>query len=175
MAVATGTTSYVGLSLSCGLVGVGAGLVLVPTVVGVQEAVTWDRRGVATSTLLFTQKLGGALGVVGFGALVNAVLVARIAALPPDLAGQLPASLGEIDERLRAGHDPALRAFLLEGLEHAAQYVFGGIALLGLIALLLTLVLSHRGEAPRSTESKQQAASSSNGRHRTGRRQPVTG
>ena len=49
------------------------GLVATPTLISAQSSVSWDERGVVTSTNLFARSIGSALGVAVFGAVANAV------------------------------------------------------------------------------------------------------
>jgi Na+/melibiose symporter-like transporter len=65
------SASLIVILACCAALGVGTGLVMPSTMIGVQQAVDWERRGVATSTVLFAQALGGALGTALFGALSN--------------------------------------------------------------------------------------------------------
>jgi MFS family permease len=54
-----------------GVVGLGLGLMFNPTIVAVQDAVGWQRRGVVTGTAMFSRAIGSSLGVAVFGAIVN--------------------------------------------------------------------------------------------------------
>ena len=47
-----------------------------PCLLGVQNAVPWRRRGVATSSVQFFRNIGGAISVAALGALLNARLQA---------------------------------------------------------------------------------------------------
>lgn len=58
---------------SCFVVGLGLGLVATPTLISAQSSVSWNERGVVTSTNMFARSIGSALGVAVFGAVGNAV------------------------------------------------------------------------------------------------------
>jgi EmrB/QacA subfamily drug resistance transporter len=69
------------------LVGLGLGFVSTSYVVSVQNAVSWARRGVATSSVMFFRTVGGALGVAVMGAVLNAALRERYSATVDRIAG----------------------------------------------------------------------------------------
>jgi MFS family permease len=62
------------------LIGIGMGLTLNPTLVAAQSAVTWSRRGIATSLVQFARSLGSAVGVTALGGVL-------ITAMGPNAAG----------------------------------------------------------------------------------------
>jgi MFS family permease len=55
------------------VVGLGLGLVATPTLISAQSSVSWNERGVVTSSNMFARSIGSALGVAVFGAVANAV------------------------------------------------------------------------------------------------------
>lgn len=63
----------VALVASCFIVGLGLGLVATPTLIAAQSSVSWNERGVVTSTNMFARSIGSALGVAVFGAVANAI------------------------------------------------------------------------------------------------------
>ncbi len=67
------TPNVVLVAASCFVVGLGLGLVATPTLISAQSSVSWNERGVVTSTNLFARSIGSALGVAVFGAVANAV------------------------------------------------------------------------------------------------------
>jgi EmrB/QacA subfamily drug resistance transporter len=62
------------LALPSFVMGIGFGYVASPGVVVAQSSVSWEHRGVATSTNMFARSLGSAVGVAVFGAIVNSRL-----------------------------------------------------------------------------------------------------
>ena len=54
------------------ITGLGLGFLSMPYMLGVQNAVPWSRRGVATSSVQFFRNIGGAIAVAALGALLNA-------------------------------------------------------------------------------------------------------
>lgn len=114
LAGADAETTRSGLFLPMLLFGLGMGFTSTPYLIGVQSAVPWKLRGVATSTVQFFRTMGGAVAVAALGALFNARLHATVgpgtdanAALEPTLRQRLPAATLA---RLEAG--------MLDGLQH---------------------------------------------------------
>jgi len=64
------------------IIGLGFGPASLCTILGVQNAVPWGRRGVATGAVLFFRTMGGALGVGLLGASLGVELSSRLAATP---------------------------------------------------------------------------------------------
>lgn len=94
------TASPLLLPAAVGVLGVGLGLLSTPSLVAVQTAVPWQRRGVATSSQQFFRTIGGAIAVAAFGALLNTRLaergVADIAQRALDPAGRAALSAGDL-------------------------------------------------------------------------------
>jgi EmrB/QacA subfamily drug resistance transporter len=67
------------VAATCFVIGIGMGLVAVPTLIAAQSSVGWHERGVVTGNNLFCRSLGSALGVAVFGAIANATLRSRSA------------------------------------------------------------------------------------------------
>lgn len=110
--------------------GLGLGLMSTPYLVAVQNAVPWERRGVATSSVQFFRTIGGAIAVAAFGALLNARLAATAGGLDVNLALD-PALRGRVPAESLA----TLRTGLGDGLQ-AVYVAMAAIALLGLAAAL---------------------------------------
>jgi MFS family permease len=64
------------VALSCFVIGLGMGLIAVPSLIAAQSSVEWNERGVVTGTNLFARSIGSAVGVAIFGALANAIFLA---------------------------------------------------------------------------------------------------
>ncbi|MDQ1598123.1 MAG: hypothetical protein QOI70_1547 [Microbacteriaceae bacterium] len=65
------------VAASCFVIGLGMGLVAVPSLIAAQVSVEWNQRGVVTGTNLFARSIGSALGVAIFGAIANAIFLSR--------------------------------------------------------------------------------------------------
>jgi MFS family permease len=61
------------VAIGCFIIGLGMGLVAVPTLIAAQASVEWEERGVVTGTNLFARSIGSALGVAIFGAIANSI------------------------------------------------------------------------------------------------------
>jgi EmrB/QacA subfamily drug resistance transporter len=147
------TTPVPLVAAACLVVGVGLGLMSVPTLVAAQSAVDWEGRGVVTATTMFCRNLGSAVGVAVFGAVANATLAQRFAAAPADVAGRLPSSTAAGDLVVRPSTDVAVAQFVRSALFDASHQVYLGVvvaAVLGALALFLM---------PRRTESIRQDGS----------------
>ncbi|MGW8267195.1 MAG: MDR family MFS transporter [Longimicrobiales bacterium] len=78
--------------------GMGLGFTSTPYLLAVQNAVPWNRRGVATSSVQFFRSIGGAIAVAALGAVLNAHLASQLGrevdpnvALNPTLRATFPA------------------------------------------------------------------------------------
>lgn len=92
-------SSILVLAAPCFVMGLGFGLVASPAIIAAQSAVTWQQRGVATGSAMFSRSVGSAVGVAAFGAVVNHVLSSEVGQGAPDL------------EQLTAGSlEPAIHA-----------------------------------------------------------------
>jgi EmrB/QacA subfamily drug resistance transporter len=104
--------------------GVGLGIANTALLIAVQQAVTWEQRGVATASSMFFRTIGGALAVGALGA-VLAHEVSLGAEAPTSLVNQL---LGPEHGR---GIDPALLRPLAAAIDHALRVVFMALAGVG--------------------------------------------
>jgi EmrB/QacA subfamily drug resistance transporter len=120
------------------IIGLGLGFVSMPYLLGVQSAVPWQRRGVATGSVQFFRNIGGALAVAALGALLNARLQA--------VAGPGADANAVLDPALRASVAPATLHHLTAALLHGLQAVFVALAVLSAIGLVVA-VLFPRGSA----------------------------
>lgn len=109
------------------VLGLGLGAMSTPCLVAIQNAVPWNRRGVATSSQQFFRTIGGTIAVAVLGAILNASLAGSLgrgvnanAAL--DIEARRALSAGELGE-------------LVSALDASLQKVFLvclGIAVIGL-------------------------------------------
>jgi Na+/melibiose symporter-like transporter len=120
------------------LTGFGLGFVSMPYLLGVQNAVAWNRRGVATSSVQFFRNIGGAVAVAAMGALLNSRLHAAAGPGVDANAALEPA-------RRAALEAPALQK-LTAALLYGLQGTFLAIAALAALGLLVALFFP-RGSA----------------------------
>ena len=120
------------------IIGLGLGFVSMPYLLGVQNAVPWNRRGVATSSVQFFRNIGGTVAVAALGALLNARLEA--------LAGPGTDANAALEPALRARLAPAALHHLTAALLHGLQAVFVALAALSVIGVGVALLFP-RGSA----------------------------
>lgn len=114
------------------LFGVGLGFANTSLLIAVQTSVTWQERGVATSSAMFFRTVGGAIGL----GVAGGILAKTIAGVPG-----VPA--GAADELLGPGHgaklDPVVLEKLSSALETGLGTVFWFVFALSVGAFLLSL------------------------------------
>jgi EmrB/QacA subfamily drug resistance transporter len=98
------------------VIGLGLGFSSTSYLVSVQNAVPWRRRGVATSSVVFSRTVGGSLGVAVMGAFLNASLGARYRAAVDRAAGG-DAGLGRLLSDPNALLQPAVRSRIPEAAD----------------------------------------------------------
>ncbi|MQA87174.1 MAG: MFS transporter [Streptosporangiales bacterium] len=137
------------LGVASFVMGLGMGLTATSMLVGAQSVIGWGRRGVVTGSAMFARMIGMALGASLYGAIANSTLAAWFAAAPRALRGRLPGGLDEASRALSGGShrlDPAAAAYVREGLFHAGRWVFVGLVVLAVLALLAVAIAPRRFE-----------------------------
>jgi EmrB/QacA subfamily drug resistance transporter len=120
------------------VVGIGLGLMATPYLVAVQNAVPWDRRGVATSSVQFFRTIGGAIAVAALGAVLNTRLEEQIGSgVDPNVA---------LNPALRETVPPESLASLREALAQALHSVYVIVALLATLGFVVAFFFP-RGSA----------------------------
>jgi EmrB/QacA subfamily drug resistance transporter len=130
------------------LAGMGMGLIMVPLLLAVQNAVPRPDLGAATSATTFFRSIGGAVGVAVMGAVLSAELGRQLTAVLGGLDGaartQLEALIAHpdalIEPTLRSALPPAVLGAFSQGLANALHAVFLvglGIASLALLSAFL--------------------------------------
>jgi EmrB/QacA subfamily drug resistance transporter len=75
LALTVNSPSIAIVATSCFIIGIGMGLVAVPSLIAAQSSVEWNQRGVVTGAALFSRSIGSAVGVAIFGAIANSIIV----------------------------------------------------------------------------------------------------
>lgn len=130
------------------LAGMGMGLIMVPLLLAVQNAVPKTDLGAATSATTFFRSIGGAVGVAVMGAVLSAELGRELRTVLGGLEGaartQLEALIAHpdalIEPTLRSALPPAVLSAFSQGLANALHGVFLvglGIASLALLSAFL--------------------------------------
>lgn len=138
-------------AIACAVMGAGLGLQAAPVVIGVQSVIGWERRGVATGSLMFMRTLGQAVGAGLFGAVANAKLSSWFADAPAAVARTLPkgvnAATSVLGDNRHRVHGPAA-VYARRGLELASHHVFLAMACVALLELAFVLLLPRRFATP---------------------------
>jgi MFS family permease len=135
---------------ACFVIGAGLGLSSSPSVVAVQSAVDWQRRGVATGTVIFFRSVGSAVGAALFGAIANTTLADRFAAAPEQFRGQLSGGADEVDVVLsKPNQPPQLVDYVRSALYDATHRVFIAIAVVAVLGVLAVLIMPRRSVQPK--------------------------
>lgn len=127
----------VGMTLGGG----GMGLIMAPLLIAVQNTVSRDQLGVATSVTMFSRTVGGAIGVGLLGAVMTGILRGQLQGL---LAETIDVQLRTFVQHPEILLQPAVRAglppTLLAGLREAVAHALHGAFLVGFLISLLALL-----------------------------------
>ncbi|MCA1718533.1 MAG: MFS transporter [Actinobacteria bacterium] len=125
------------------IIGLGLGFTSTSYLVSVQNAVPWNRRGSATSSIVFFRTVGGSVAVAVMGALLNVSLgtryeaaVERASGGDPDLADLLADPNSLLQPVLRDQIPAGSYAELAGSLAAALSPTFWAILALGVLALV---------------------------------------
>lgn len=117
-----GTHTYL-TSLYMLLFGVGAGMMFIVTLVGIQNRVDPRDLGSATSTNNFCRSLGNAFGTALLGSVFITRLDSQLAERLPD-AGLSAKTLSQSPAQIQRITDPLVRNGVIDSFAHALQVVF---------------------------------------------------
>ena len=126
LALVDAGTTRIEVMLAMLIVGLGMGFTSMPYLLGVQNAVPWHLRGVATSSVQFFRTIGGAVVVAALGALFSVRLAQAAPGIDPNAA---------LDPALRAHAAPAPLAKLSAALLHGLQGVYLVLAAICLVSI----------------------------------------
>jgi MFS family permease len=130
---AMGVSKHV-LAAVLALTGLGFGPASMSFLLSAQNAVSWQRRGIVTSSIQFFRTIGGSLGIGILGAVFNIITLPKLATL--ESSGVTPAKL----------LDPHLRSQLSPQILHSAGWMIdGGLhwVFIGMLAVaILQLIVS---------------------------------
>lgn len=143
-----GGIPQVGFAAVTFLLGAGMGFATLAFILGVQAAVGWERRGVATASLQFIRTLGGLVWVSIMGSAMNLTLAARLRGLPGsgvESAAQAAALANKLlDPADPARLTPETLASARAALAEALRGVHWLIMLTAVAALAISLWLPNR-------------------------------
>lgn len=109
------------------LLGMGLGFSSNAFLLGAQNAVGWERRGVVTASVQFTRTMGGTVGIALLGAVLNARLAITLRA-----AGTTDVN-AVLNPSVRNGLPPALLQIVRNGLAGGLQQIYLLLALAALV------------------------------------------
>lgn len=145
LALVDADTSRLWLLVSMFILGFGLGFNSMPYLLSVQNAVPWNLRGVATSSVQFFRSMGGAIVVAALGALFGARLAQEGAGIDPNTA---------LDPALRAKAAPETLATLSAALLHGLQSVYLVLAVICALSIAVALLFP-RGSAASFTHPER--------------------
>ncbi len=132
----TKNSNYFSAAVFIFIIGLGLGLTSTTSIVAVQRAVSWSKRGVATSSNAFMRMIGGTFGATLFGGLLNDYMKSNL----PQSKKNLDIIKMLIDPVQRAELSPSYIEELrdiLAGAVHNSYYFLLAIVVLGVIAAYL--------------------------------------
>jgi EmrB/QacA subfamily drug resistance transporter len=147
LALVDASTTRLWVMTAMMITGLGLGFTSMPYLLGVQNAVPWSRRGVATSSVQFFRNIGGSIGVAALGAL----FAARIHGLAPGIDPNTA-----LDPALRAQASPETLSQLGGALLHGLQGVYLVLAVLAAASLVIAWLFP-RGDVGSLTHSEVSA------------------
>ncbi|MFZ5814463.1 MAG: MDR family MFS transporter [Bacillota bacterium] len=121
------------------LIGSGMGFSTVAFILGVQNAVDWTRRGVATAQLQFMRTLGGMVWMSVMGAVMNLSLLGRLRQIPGIEAGSAAEAGAVANQLLDWEARPNLPVEHLDALTDALAYALRQVHILVVLAAVASL------------------------------------
>lgn len=120
------------------LLGAGFGLLSTPSLVGIQSIVPWEKRGVVTSSNMFSRYLGQSIGAAVFGGVFNRKMGNILSQAPENLKDKVPNVNDVIDVMQSHNVSDAVDYYLRVAFYEATQHVY---LIMMLIAVITFLVL----------------------------------
>ncbi len=115
------------------LIGAGFGLLSTPSLVGMQSMVTWERRGVVTSSNIFSRNLGQSVGAAIVGAIFNNSLAWQIKSMPYSFTEK---SMDILTTLKSSVIDSEAKDFLQKAISNAMHHIYWGMAIFTILILL---------------------------------------
>ena len=119
------------------IIGIGLGFIVPTFLVAVQASVGWEKRGIATSTTVFSRIVGQAIGAAVFGGLLNA-------AVSSHAIDNGEAINRVLSPTLRATMPPAELNLLVQEIATGLHHVYLILGVLVLVVFCATLALPAR-------------------------------
>lgn len=148
------------------VIGAGLGLTMLTLLIAVQQSVSREQLGIATSLNQFSRSIGGAVGVAVMGAVLSAGLASHLgeaaragaAGLTEERAAELAANPNALVEpSAQAALPPATLDALRDALARSVHRVFWAGTAVSALALLVTFALPRRGRPDAAREPTDEA------------------
>ncbi len=126
------------------LLGAGFGLLSTSSMVGIQSIVPWEKRGVVTSSNMFSRYLGQSLGAAILGGVFNLSILKDLKKAPRDMKEHLP-KVNDVVDTLQSGKTiESIKEYLIHAFYTATHNVYFVMAIFGVLAVLCLLLLPRR-------------------------------
>lgn len=126
------------------LLGAGFGLLSTSSLVGIQSIVPWEKRGVVTSSNMFSRYLGQTLGAAILGGIFNISILKDLNKAPAEIQPHLP-KVNDVVETLQSGNvASSIKDYLVHAFYTATEHVYLVMALIGALAFLSLLLLPRK-------------------------------
>lgn len=126
------------------MLGAGFGLLSTPNMVGIQSIVPWNKRGVVTSSNMFSRYLGQSIGAALLGGVFNARIRRSFATAPDTLKESLPEVNNIMDTLQSESVSQQVEDYLTSSFQYATDHVFIFMGILGICLFAILLILPRR-------------------------------
>ncbi len=132
------------------LSGVGFGASSMSQLLAVQHSVTWQQRGIATSSIQFFRTMGGAIGIGLLGMVFNILAADQMQQLRA--MGVNPGMV--MDPHTRSQLPPEVVQITSAMIDHGLTWVFAEMLVCAVLQLLVTLAMSNTTSSATVTEAE---------------------
>ncbi|SEQ63349.1 drug resistance transporter, EmrB/QacA subfamily [Virgibacillus subterraneus] len=127
-------------------IGIGMGLTNTSFIVGIQNAVGWETRGIATAANMFMRSIGSALGAALLGGLLNSRIQTFIQNKELENEVSVDTANSLLDPQQNASLSHEVKSVLQEGLTSGLHLVYMGLLVLAVISFILIYFLPKKGQ-----------------------------
>jgi len=120
------------------LIGIGMGFARTVFIVGIQDSVEWQMRGVATASNMFMNILGNTMGAALLGGVLNTKLTSYLKGVSGD-AFNVDVINVLLDPVKRGTLPDKVINIMTSGLTISLQYVFYGVCIIAILSFVLVL------------------------------------
>lgn len=127
-------------------IGIGLGMTSTAFIVGIQSAVGWEVRGIATATNMFMRSLGSALGVALLGGILNNQIKKYIMREGLDESVSIDAVNILLDPDQQSSFPEDILSLLKEGLTSGLHVIYAGLLFVAIVSLILIYFMPKKEE-----------------------------